>query len=83
VAGRELRAWERSWAAAQRLARMALRVAEPRPRGPGWISDAVYGANDGLGAVFGIVAGVAGYSHGGRSGRRGACGRPPTRSAPT
>jgi VIT1/CCC1 family predicted Fe2+/Mn2+ transporter len=26
-----------------------------------WLSDAVYGANDGLGAVFGIVAGVAGY----------------------
>lgn len=27
-----------------------------------WLSDAVYGANDGLGAVFGIVAGVAGYT---------------------
>ncbi len=25
-----------------------------------WIADAIYGANDGLGAVFGIVAGVAG-----------------------
>lgn len=25
-----------------------------------WIGDAVYGANDGLGAVFGLVAGVAG-----------------------
>jgi VIT1/CCC1 family predicted Fe2+/Mn2+ transporter len=29
-------------------------------RGGGWISDAVYGVNDGLGAVFGIVSGVAG-----------------------
>ncbi len=26
----------------------------------GWIGDAIYGANDGLGAVFGIVSGVAG-----------------------
>ncbi len=25
-----------------------------------WIADAIYGANDGLGAVFGLVAGVAG-----------------------
>jgi vacuolar iron transporter family protein len=29
-------------------------------RGGGWIADAVYGANDGLGAVFGIMSGVAG-----------------------
>ncbi|MCL4535227.1 MAG: VIT1/CCC1 transporter family protein [Bacteroidetes bacterium] len=27
-----------------------------------WIGDAIYGINDGLTAVFGIVAGVAGYS---------------------
>ncbi len=27
-----------------------------------WIADAIYGANDGLGAVFGLVAGVAGGS---------------------
>lgn len=27
-----------------------------------WLSDAIYGANDGLGAVFGIVSGVAGYT---------------------
>ncbi len=31
-----------------------------------WLSDAIYGANDGLGAVFGIVSGVAGYSDTGR-----------------
>jgi VIT1/CCC1 family predicted Fe2+/Mn2+ transporter/rubrerythrin len=30
-----------------------------------WIGDAIYGVNDGLGAVFGIVSGVAGYSNGG------------------
>ncbi len=29
-------------------------------RGGGGVSDAIYGANDGLGAVFGIVSGVAG-----------------------
>src|SRR5437016_10957057 len=31
-------------------------------RGAGWLGDAIYGANDGLGAVFGIVSGVAGYT---------------------
>ena len=30
----------------------------------GWIGQAVYGANDGLGAVFGIVTGMAGYTGG-------------------
>lgn len=30
-----------------------------------WLSDAIYGANDGLGAVFGIVSGVAGYTQAG------------------
>jgi rubrerythrin len=29
-------------------------------RGGGWIGQAIYGANDGLGSVFGIVTGVAG-----------------------
>jgi VIT1/CCC1 family predicted Fe2+/Mn2+ transporter len=33
-------------------------------RGGGWIGDAIYGANDGLGAVFGIVSGVAGATGG-------------------
>ena len=31
-------------------------------RGGGWLGDAIYGANDGLGAVFGIVSAVAGYT---------------------
>lgn len=30
----------------------------------GWVGQAIYGANDGLGAVFGIVSGMAGYSGG-------------------
>jgi VIT1/CCC1 family predicted Fe2+/Mn2+ transporter/rubrerythrin len=33
--------------------------------GTGWIGQAIYGANDGLGAVFGIVSGVAGATAGG------------------
>lgn len=31
----------------------------------GWIGQAIYGANDGLGSVFGIVSGVAGATAGG------------------
>lgn len=33
-------------------------------KGTGWIGDAIYGVNDGLGAVFGIVSGMAGYTGG-------------------
>jgi predicted membrane protein (TIGR00267 family) len=33
-------------------------------QGGGWIGDAIYGANDGLGSVFGIVSGVAGATAG-------------------
>lgn len=29
----------------------------------GWLGDAIYGVNDGLGAIFGIIAGVAGYTN--------------------
>jgi VIT1/CCC1 family predicted Fe2+/Mn2+ transporter len=36
-------------------------------RGGGWIGQAIYGANDGLGSVFGIVSGVAGATAGGPS----------------
>ena len=32
--------------------------------GSGWVGDAIYGVNDGLGAVFGIVSGMAGYTGG-------------------
>lgn len=34
--------------------------------GTGWVSGAIYGANDGLAAVFGIVAGVSGATGGSR-----------------
>jgi vacuolar iron transporter family protein len=34
-------------------------------RGGSWIGDSIYGVNDGLGAVFGIVSGVAGATKGG------------------
>jgi VIT1/CCC1 family predicted Fe2+/Mn2+ transporter/rubrerythrin len=34
--------------------------------GGGWIAGAIYGANDGLAAVFGIVAGVSGATNGGQ-----------------
>jgi VIT1/CCC1 family predicted Fe2+/Mn2+ transporter/bacterioferritin (cytochrome b1) len=37
---------------------------ERHVRGAGWVSDAIYGVNDGLGAVFGIVSGMAGYTGG-------------------
>ncbi len=33
--------------------------------GGGWIGQAIYGANDGLGSVFGIVSGVSGATAGG------------------
>ncbi len=29
-----------------------------------WIGDAIYGVNDGLGAIFGIVSGVSGATSG-------------------
>src|SRR3979411_950040 len=32
-------------------------------RGGSWVADAMYGVNDGLGAVFGIVSGVAGATN--------------------
>lgn len=33
-------------------------------RSGSWIGDSIYGVNDGLGAVFGIVSGMAGYTGG-------------------
>jgi len=37
---------------------------ERHVRGASWVSDSIYGVNDGLGAVFGIVSGMAGYTGG-------------------
>jgi VIT1/CCC1 family predicted Fe2+/Mn2+ transporter len=50
--------------AESRLQRILSR--EKHPRGSSWVSDAIYGANDGLAAVFGIVAGVSGATGGSR-----------------
>jgi VIT1/CCC1 family predicted Fe2+/Mn2+ transporter/rubrerythrin len=37
---------------------------EQHPKAAGWIGDAIYGINDGLGAIFGIVSGVSGATVG-------------------
>jgi VIT1/CCC1 family predicted Fe2+/Mn2+ transporter/rubrerythrin len=37
---------------------------EVHPKAAGWIGDAIYGINDGLGAIFGIVSGVSGATLG-------------------
>ena len=42
---------------------LALRQAGS-PKAAGWIGDAIYGINDGLGAIFGIVSGVSGATLG-------------------
>ncbi|HEY3131449.1 MAG TPA: VIT1/CCC1 transporter family protein [Acidobacteriota bacterium] len=42
---------------------MILRRERWHVRGGSWIADAIYGVNDGLGAVFGIVSGVAGATN--------------------
>jgi predicted membrane protein (TIGR00267 family) len=39
-----------------------------KPRAASWIGDAIYGVNDGLGAIFGIVSGVAGATEASPSG---------------
>jgi len=68
-AGREERAHDRV------LKDMAARAAHPRSAldailgrerhasGGGWIGQAIYGINDGLGAAFGVVSGVAGATN--------------------
>jgi VIT1/CCC1 family predicted Fe2+/Mn2+ transporter/bacterioferritin (cytochrome b1) len=37
-----------------------------RPEAASWVGDAIYGVNDGLGAIFGIVSGVSGATLGNR-----------------
>jgi VIT1/CCC1 family predicted Fe2+/Mn2+ transporter/bacterioferritin (cytochrome b1) len=39
-----------------------------QPKAASWIGDAIYGVNDGLGAIFGIVSGVAGATEKSASG---------------
>ena len=46
------------------LERLLTRRDAGRTRAGGWVGDAIYGVNDGLGAIFGIVSGVSGATAG-------------------
>jgi vacuolar iron transporter family protein len=37
---------------------------QEHPKAAGWVGDAIYGINDGLGAIFGIVSGISGATLG-------------------
>jgi VIT1/CCC1 family predicted Fe2+/Mn2+ transporter/rubrerythrin len=50
--------------ARQALANLMAVRQKKHPEAAGWMNDAIYAANDGLGAIFGIVAGVAGATLG-------------------
>ncbi|HTZ58743.1 MAG TPA: VIT1/CCC1 transporter family protein [Acidobacteriaceae bacterium] len=46
------------------LEQMLIKRNQGRPHTAGWIGDAIYGVNDGLGSIFGIVSGVSGATLG-------------------
>jgi VIT1/CCC1 family predicted Fe2+/Mn2+ transporter/rubrerythrin len=46
------------------LEQMLTKRDQGRPHTAGWIGDAIYGVNDGLGSIFGIVSGVSGATLG-------------------
>lgn len=46
------------------LAQLLIRRNQGRSHTAGWIGDAIYGVNDGLGSIFGIVSGVSGATLG-------------------
>ena len=46
------------------LEEMLAKCAQGRKQPGSWIGDAIYGVNDGLGAIFGIVSGVSGATAG-------------------
>jgi VIT1/CCC1 family predicted Fe2+/Mn2+ transporter len=50
--------------ARQELDELLTRRNRPGRQAAGWIGDAIYGVNDGLGAIFGIVSGVSGATLG-------------------
>jgi predicted membrane protein (TIGR00267 family) len=54
--------WEHESSPAKRLNRMWRDERWHKQETGGWVGDAIYGVNDGLGAIFGIIAGVAGYT---------------------
>jgi VIT1/CCC1 family predicted Fe2+/Mn2+ transporter len=62
VAGSDVRATELNPKAL--LEQLLAKRNQGRSHTAGWIGDAIYGVNDGLGAVFGIVSGMAGYTGG-------------------
>ncbi|MDQ0190085.1 VIT1/CCC1 transporter family protein [Alicyclobacillus cycloheptanicus] len=51
-----------STGAKSRLSRLWREERWHRKDSGSWVGDAIYGVNDGLGAIFGIIAGVAGYT---------------------
>jgi VIT1/CCC1 family predicted Fe2+/Mn2+ transporter/rubrerythrin len=46
------------------LEQLLSKRSQGRPHTAGWIGDAIYGVNDGLGSIFGIVSGVSGATLG-------------------
>jgi predicted membrane protein (TIGR00267 family) len=50
--------------AKQALEQLSAARDKGKPRAASWIGDAIYGVNDGLGAIFGIVSGVSGATLG-------------------
>ncbi len=46
------------------LAKLLTARKSRQPEAAGWLNDAIYAANDGLGSIFGIVSGVAGATFG-------------------
>ena len=61
--GRTLRLLAGPVQAPDRSLDLILRREKWHMRGGSWIGDAIYGVNDGLGAVFGIISGVAGATN--------------------
>jgi VIT1/CCC1 family predicted Fe2+/Mn2+ transporter/rubrerythrin len=50
--------------AQQALDELVAQREQGQPKTAGWIGDAIYGVNDGLGSIFGIVSGVSGATLG-------------------
>jgi len=55
---------EENHAAQQALDELVATREKGQPKAASWIGDAIYGVNDGLGAIFGIVSGVSGATLG-------------------
>ena len=55
---------EENHAAQQALDELVAARDKGQPKAASWIGDAIYGVNDGLGAIFGIVSGVSGATLG-------------------